>query len=367
MTLQSPPAFLQAGTYSALSDRQHLITAVTQRASSAGHIARQGFYADRTPLYSNPSGMNWTVGFCAGVIANTFTADGGDYRFVNPSNVTGSFAASSPTLNRYDILGFQVKDNFYDSSGLNQIVPAVIQGANSAGTPVDPTLPASFIPIVRAVINAAATTPVLQSLLVKTVPSMAILPVLNDTERGTLGTQPIGFTIWNIASQRHEVADGAGGWVALPGAADVPVIGGEYRASGAQTFPGWAQNKLNFGTTLTAASGITWNGSNQFTVLTAGHYSMTALVKWVGSGSNSVLLGIGKATISGAGTTGDLWTGWASGGGGESDNQVSGSRWLPVGATICVWAYISGGSSGAPLPSGTNATMLPEFAVWRDR
>lgn len=212
MTLQSPPAFLQAGSYSALSDRLHLITATALRDSPAGHRARQGFYADRSPLYANPSAMNWTIGFCAGVIANTFTADGGDYGFVNPNNINGSFAAASPTQNRYDILGFQVKDNFYDSSGLNQVIPAVIQGANSAGTPVDPALPASFIPIVRAVINAAATTPVLQSLIVKTVPSMAILPITNNTERAALPIMPVGFTIWNIANARHEVADGVGGW-----------------------------------------------------------------------------------------------------------------------------------------------------------
>lgn len=367
MVLQTPPAFLQAGTYSALSDRLHLVTAVSQRQSGFASSARGGFYPDRYPTYSNPSGMDWAVGACAGVIANTFTADGGEYRFINPSTSTGTFAASSPTLNRHDILGFQVKDDFYDSSGLNEVVVAVIQGTGSAGAPVDPVLPASFLPVARAVINATVTTPTLQDMRTRTVNSMAILPVADNTERATLGTMPAGFTVWNIAAQRHEVADGAGGWTALPGAADVPVIGGEYRASGAQTFPTWAQNKLNFGTTIQAASGITWNGSNQFTVVTASWYGMTAFVKWVGSGSNSVLLGIGKATITGAGSTGDMWTGWASGGGGESDSQVSGSRWLPVGATICVWAYISGGAPGAPLPSGTNAAMLAEFAVWRDR
>ena len=72
MTLQSPPAFLQAGSYSALSDRLHLITATALRDSPAGHRARQGFYADRSPLYANPSAMNWTIGLCAGVIATTF-------------------------------------------------------------------------------------------------------------------------------------------------------------------------------------------------------------------------------------------------------------------------------------------------------
>lgn len=365
MTLQTPPAYLQAGTYSALSDRLHLITAVTQRASPSGHAARQGFYADRFPAYSNPSGMNWTVGFCAGVIANTFTADGGDYRFVNPSNVTGSFAASSPTQNRYDILGFQVKDNFYDSSGLNSVIPAVIQGTNSSGTPVDPALPASFIPIVRAVINAGVTSPTLQSMIVKTVPSMAILPILNNTERTALGTMPIGFTIWNIASQRHEVADGAGGWSVLPGAADVDLVGGEYRATAAQTFPGWAANKLTFGTAMFPATGITWNGTNQFTVTRSDVYSMKCYARVPFASGNDALIGIGRATLSGSGITGELYSGWYPVS--KTDGAAATTRFMFAGDQICAWMYVNGGSAGAPLPSGTDASNLGEFAVWKDR
>lgn len=366
MTLQSPPAYLQAGTYSALSDRLHLVTAISQRDSPAGHRARQGFYADRTPLYGVAS-MNWTIGFCAGVIANTFTADGGDYRFVNPNNINGSFAASSPTQNRYDILGFQVKDNFYDSSGLNQVVAAVIQGTSSAGTPVDPALPASFIPIARAVINAGVTTPTLQSMISKTVPSMAVLPVLDNTERATLGTMPVGFTIWNIASQRHEVADGVGGWTALPGAADVASIGGEYRQTSLQTFPSWALNKLNFQTALRPASGITWNGSNQFTVTRADTYNMFLFASAAFNSNNNWLLGIGKTVVTGSGSVGEMWTGWNSSSQGGTDVSVSASRYLQVGDTVCAYVYVNGGSSGSPMPPGLDNGPNAEFGIWKDR
>lgn len=212
VTLQSPPGYLQAGTYSALSDRLHLITARTQRNPALAHGARGGFFPDRFPDYGG-TGMDWAISSCAGVIPNTFTVDGGDYAFVNPSNVIGSFAASSPTQNRYDILGFQVKDNFYDASGLNQVTAAVIQGANSAGTPVDPALPASFVPVLRAVVNAGVTTVTMQDLRARTVSSMGIMPVQNNTERATLGSMALGFTIWNMASQRLEVANGVGGWI----------------------------------------------------------------------------------------------------------------------------------------------------------
>lgn len=208
MTLQSPPAYLQAGTYTAISDRLHLVTVPNQRDSADTFRAWQGFFPDRFPAYSNPSAMNWSIGPGAGIITNTFVSGGGDYEIANPSNVTGSFAASSPTQNRYDILGFQVKDNFYDASGLNQVAAAVIQGANSAGTPVDPTLPASFIPILRAVINAGVTSPTLQDLRTRTVPSGAILPISSVAQRTALGTPHAGFTIYRTDRAWKEAHDG---------------------------------------------------------------------------------------------------------------------------------------------------------------
>lgn len=212
MTLQSPPAFLQAGTYSALSDRLHLNTIRSHKDPGSTFRALQGFFPDRYPTYSNPSGMNWSVGPCAGIVTNTFVADGGDYAFANPTNLTGSFAASSPTLNRHDILGLRVRDNFYDASGFNDVTAVVVQGANSAGTPVDPALPPSFIPILRAVIPAASTSPTLQNLSARTVPSAAVLPVDSATARAALGTAHAGFAIWRTDTKVLEVADGVGSW-----------------------------------------------------------------------------------------------------------------------------------------------------------
>lgn len=209
MTVQSPPAYLQAGTYTAISDRLHLVTIENLKDGADAFRAYQGFFPDRFPAYSNPSGMNWSIGPCAGVTTNTFVSGGGDYKFANPSNITGSFAASSPTLNRYDILGFQVQDNFYDSSGFNQIVPAVIQGANSAGTPVDPALPSTFIPIARAVVNAGVTSPTLQDLRTRTVPTAAMLPIASTTARTALGTPYAGFQIYRLDRNWVEVYDGA--------------------------------------------------------------------------------------------------------------------------------------------------------------
>jgi hypothetical protein len=226
MTLLTPPGHLQGGTYTALLDRMYLHTVPNARDMSTNHTARQGFYPDRFPAYSNPAGMDVTIGPGAGLVQNTFASDAGDYIVANPSNLTVTPAGSSPTQNRNDIIGFQVKDNFYDSSGLNSVIPAIIQGANSAGTPVDPALPSSFIPIVRAVVNAGVTSPTLQDMRAKTVPSAAILPIESGTERTALGSPHAGFTIWRNDSSVHEVASGAGTWrvtdiVVASGSADL--------------------------------------------------------------------------------------------------------------------------------------------------
>jgi hypothetical protein len=198
VTLLTPPGFLQAGTYSALLDRIYNVTTDSVRNFALLHGSRQGFYANRFPVYSNPSGMNTAVTACAGIIANNFTTDGGDYKFSNPTSFTVTHAASSPTQNRNDIVGIQVKDNFYDSSGLNQVAPVILQGANSAGTPSDPAIPNGFIPIVRAVINANVTSPTYQDMRVYTTNDGGLLPVASATERAAIGTPPGGFTIWRI-------------------------------------------------------------------------------------------------------------------------------------------------------------------------
>lgn len=219
MALQSPPAFLQGGTYTALSDRLHLITSRVMRDPATGIEARQGMFPDRYAAYSNPSGMDVVVGPGAGIIRNTFASAAGDYAFVNPTNTQVTLAASSPTLNRHDIIGFQVRDAFYSGADTDVILVAV-QGTGAAGVPSDPVLPASFLPIVRAVVSANVSTPTLQDMRAKTVLSGGTMPVASVTERTSLGTQPAGTIIYRTDQTRVEVANGSGGWTVHT----VPVI-----------------------------------------------------------------------------------------------------------------------------------------------
>lgn len=196
MAVLSPPGYLQAGVYSALLDRVYLNTAPTLRSFPSATIsAKPGFWPAKLPTYAVVSGMDVAIGPCAGLVANGFVSGGGEYAVANPTATQVTLAGSSPTLNRNDIIGFYVRDNFYDASGFNQVTVAVVQGTNSAGAPTDPALPPSFLPVARAVVSAGVTSPVLQGMISRTVPEGGLLQIGTDSERTSLGTPYYGYPI----------------------------------------------------------------------------------------------------------------------------------------------------------------------------
>lgn len=210
MATLSPPAYLQAGTYSALLDRIYQNTTTTIRDFALAHRARGGFLPSRTPTYSSPAGLQIAISACAGIHANGFAADAGEYRFSNPSSTTVTLAAASPTLNRIDLVGFLIRDNFYDSSGFNDVAVAVVQGTGSAGAPSAPAVPTGFLPVVEVLVNATATTPTsLTSRIVRTAPENTPQIVGSSTERNALGTPHEGHRVDRTDRDWHERFDGA--------------------------------------------------------------------------------------------------------------------------------------------------------------
>lgn len=161
MTINNPPAFLQAGSYTASSDRLHINSArfLPLGSSTTATTARSGFLRGQSNRIANYNMVNWdvTVGPFVAVVENTFAAQGGEYLVLNTSNTVVAVTPSAPTTNRIDIIGVRVQDAFY-TGVLNQADVAVVQGTATAGTPVDPTLPASFLPILRVTVNAASVT-----------------------------------------------------------------------------------------------------------------------------------------------------------------------------------------------------------------
>lgn len=209
MTVLTPPGYVQGGSYTAKLDRVYNTTTRAVPDASTQLRARQGFYTGRAAVYANPSGWNVTMSACAGIVANTFASNSGDYELANDGTVQVTLAASSPTLNRQDIVGFQVKDHLFDGSGLNSAVPAIIQGANSAGASADPSLPASFIPVVRAIVAAGSTAPTFQSLVRYTTNDGGAVRIDSATIRAEL-TPFTGLRIYRADRGWHETYDGTG-------------------------------------------------------------------------------------------------------------------------------------------------------------
>lgn len=169
------PGYAQALTYDARLDRQHLVTS-PYSPDSTGYSAKQGFLPaiDEFSAFWSISGFDFVVGPFRAIVKNTFTTDGGDYSVVSTANENITLTASSDTTNRIDIIGVQVRDAAYEGTETDARVIAV-EGEPTAGTPADPTLPPSFLPIARATVNAASSQATIEPLRRRTGPAGGVL------------------------------------------------------------------------------------------------------------------------------------------------------------------------------------------------
>jgi hypothetical protein len=242
VTATSPPAYTQGGTYSASLDRLHQFTADALPHQSLTFAAREGCFVGRLPSFSNPSGWNVTIGPCAGFVTNDSAASVGDYKWANPSNATVTLTASSGTLNRIDIIGVQVKDNFLDSSGLNSATVAVVQGTAVSGTASPPALPNSFIPLVQANVPAGSSNPTLSSITARTGAQGIVLPVANQADRALITSPYDGMVVWRIDRKWFEVYSAASaGWIVM----GPPLVSSAADAASVITSPQTGQRAFN--------------------------------------------------------------------------------------------------------------------------
>lgn len=178
MAVITPPGYQQSGTYDAVKDRQYHTTMEHYKNFFDNSAARSGLLPD-TPAWSAPQSTSlfvMTVGPFRAIISNTFAANAGDYKVVSPSSTNVTFAGSSTTTNRIDIVGVQVRDAFY-SGAISDAQVVVIPGTPSAGTPAAPTLPNAFMALWQATINANVTTPTIVDLRKRTAPIGACVPI----------------------------------------------------------------------------------------------------------------------------------------------------------------------------------------------
>jgi len=215
VAIDAPPAFLQAGSYSASRDRLHLISArhLPTSLNTTDLACRSGILGGQSGRQANFSMTNWdvTVGRFAAVIENTFASQPGDYQVFNLATQVLAITPSSTTTNRIDIVGVRVQDAFY-SGAVNQADLVVVQGTPAAGTPSAPALPASFLPIVQVTVNANTSTGILTDLRRRTATMGSVYfpytPQLSDS--GTMVGETQFLPAAGVYPARLRVWDGTG-------------------------------------------------------------------------------------------------------------------------------------------------------------
>jgi hypothetical protein len=147
MTLQSPPSWLQAGSYPAQYDR---ITAQALWATTG--IINSSSLAVTA---NSPAGMSVRVASGWAAIIGTTTINMGVYTAYNDASVTLTVTTANPTNPRIDLVCMTVRDAYYAGAD-NDVILQVIAGT-PAGSPVAPALPDNSISLATIAVGAAVT------------------------------------------------------------------------------------------------------------------------------------------------------------------------------------------------------------------
>jgi hypothetical protein len=147
MTLQTPPSWLQAGSYPAQYDR---LTAQALWATT-GIIGSSSLAVTA----NSPAGMSVRVASGWAAIIGTTTTNMGVYTIFNDAQDTLTITTADPTNPRIDLVCATVRDAFYSGAN-NDVIFQVIAGI-PAGSPVAPALPANSISLATVAVGAAVT------------------------------------------------------------------------------------------------------------------------------------------------------------------------------------------------------------------
>lgn len=147
MTLQTPPSWLQAGSYPAQYDR------LTQQAlyATTGIIGTSSLAVTA----NSPVGMSVRVASGWAAVIGTTTTNMGVYTFFNDAQETLTITTANPTNPRIDLVCATVRDAFYTGAS-NDVIFQVVAGT-PAGSPVAPALPANSISLATVAVGAAVT------------------------------------------------------------------------------------------------------------------------------------------------------------------------------------------------------------------
>lgn len=147
MTLQTPPSWLQAGTYPAQYDR------IIQQAlyASTGIIGSSSLAVTA----NSPAGMSVRVASGWAAILGTTTTGMGAYTIYNDATVVQTITTADATNPRIDLVCATVRDAYYSGAN-NDVIFQVIAGT-PASSPVAPTLPDNSISLATVYVGAAVT------------------------------------------------------------------------------------------------------------------------------------------------------------------------------------------------------------------
>lgn len=155
MTEANPPAFMD-GTISPAEHARRMLQGIMGPGVARGPIgALTGDLA--VSEHAGTPGMNVDVAAGGAFVAGTSTLWQGTYYVENQAPVTLTIATSNPTNPRKDIVVARVRENFYDSSGVNAWDLAVITGT-AAASPVAPAVPANCLLLATVDVLAAAVS-----------------------------------------------------------------------------------------------------------------------------------------------------------------------------------------------------------------
>jgi len=148
MTLQTPPSWLQAGSYPAQYDR---LTAQALWATT-GIIGSSSLAVTQ----NSPAGMSVRIASGWAAIVGTTTTNMGVYTVFNDATTVATITAADFTNPRIDLVCVTVRDAFY--SGANNDVIFNVVAGTPAGSPVAPALPANSIALATVAVAANAST-----------------------------------------------------------------------------------------------------------------------------------------------------------------------------------------------------------------
>jgi hypothetical protein len=148
MALVTPPSWLQAGTYPAVSDRLNAqaLWATTGIIGASSMAVTQ----------NSPAGMSVRVASGWAAIVGTTQPNMGVYTTYNDATAVATITAADLTNPRIDKVCITVRDAFY--SGANNDVIINVVAGTPAGSPVAPATPDNSIVLATVAVAANAST-----------------------------------------------------------------------------------------------------------------------------------------------------------------------------------------------------------------